>query len=71
MPPHPQRHVPWHTLNVELLAEALALDKQWQVTQLHAEFTGFRRVLLAAAEGSSALASVRVAEERHAHGGGD
>lgn len=63
-----QRHVPWHTLSAELLGEALALDTQWQITQLHAEFGGFRRLLLAASEGSAALAAVRAAEARH--GGG-
>ena len=56
--------MPWHALSAELLGEALALDAQWQVTQLHAEFPSFRRLLLAAAAGSEALASVRAAEAR-------
>lgn len=57
-----QRYVPWHSLNAELLQEALAIDTQWQVTQLLQEFGGFRRLLMNAAGGSDALARVAAAE---------
>ena len=60
-----RKQVPWHSLSEELLEEELQVDQQWAVTQLFAEWGGFRRILMAASEGSPALETLLAAELQH------